>query len=278
MRKWTLFLGVYFVICMLAACAFAPAGEETPLPPEEQPTCGPGVPYEVTCRIVDGAETGQLLLAELDGAGIYTLNLSDVVEWKADTPLKNGQLLTVRCSDVLETWPGQFREVREVLLPEYGFDDRCALYLRVLEDLWAVDSGLNDGVEFIGVDLAETSLSPSEQAAVGWAFAGSHGAECITGTLEELIEQGWVTATPLSSTGSGADLSEPEHYFYHWETGCHFSVTEQPLEGSYSLVPVTFDAMKWRSSLGAYFFSDCTAVQSALGEWSDYTVGSEMIS
>ena len=50
------------------------------------------------------------------------------------------------------------------------------------------------------------------------------------------------------------------------------------MEDTYSLTPVTFDAQKWRSSLGAYFFSNCTAVQSALGEWSDYTIGSEMIS
>ena len=50
------------------------------------------------------------------------------------------------------------------------------------------------------------------------------------------------------------------------------------MEGVYSLTPVTFDAQKWRSSLGAYWFSDCTALQSPLGEWSDYTIGSEMIS
>ena len=50
------------------------------------------------------------------------------------------------------------------------------------------------------------------------------------------------------------------------------------MEGVYSLTPVTFTAQKWRSSLGAYWFSDCTAVQNAVGEWSDYTIGAEMIS
>ena len=50
------------------------------------------------------------------------------------------------------------------------------------------------------------------------------------------------------------------------------------MEGTYNLTPVTFDAQKWRSSLGAYFFCDCTAVQSALGEWSEYQIGSEAIS
>ena len=113
---------------------------------------------------------------------------------------------------------------------------------------------------------------------MAWVFAGNHGAELVEGSVDELLEQGWITASPLLASGSEEEPSEPEHYFYEWENGCHFSITEQPMEGTYSLTPVTFDAMKWRSSLGAYFFSDCTAVQSALGDWSGYRIGAEMIS
>ena len=36
---------------------------------------------------------------------------------------------------------------------------------------------------------------------------------------------------------------------------------------------VRFDAEKWRSGLGAYFFTDCTAVRNGGGQWGDYTVG-----
>lgn len=46
-----------------------------------------------------------------------------------------------------------------------GFDDRCALYLRVLNDLWAVDEGLNNDITMLSVDLSQTGLSDSEQAA-----------------------------------------------------------------------------------------------------------------
>jgi len=278
MKKLMLLLGICL---LLTACA---AQEETvpptcaETPAEEQPTCGPGVPYGMTCRIVDGADSGKLLLAEYDGAGIYTLDLSDTVKWKLDTPLENGQLLTIYYQSLLENWPGQFHEVSEVSISQIGFDDRCALYLQVLEDLWNKDSGLNGGVEIIGVDLSQTSLSPSEQSAVAWAFSGAHNAEPIAGTLQELMDQGYITATPLSTTGSGADLNDPKYHFYEWENGCHYSIVEQPMEGTYSLVPDTFDAQKWRSSLGAYYFADCTALQSALGEWSEYTIGSEMIS
>ena len=39
----------------------------------------------------------------------------------------------------------------------------------------------------------------------------------------------------------------------------------------------TFNAQKWRSGLGAYFFIECSANKNIFGKWS-YTVGSEAIS
>ena len=47
----------------------------------------------------------------------------------------------------------------------------------------------------------------------------------------------------------------------------------------YAGLPVLFfDAEKWRSSLGAYCFYDCSAVWPEMGTWSGYQIGSEMIS
>ena len=273
---------------LLTGCASsgAPAGEIIPptcaeAPAETETTCGPGVPYRMTCRIVDGAESGHLLLAEHSetGRGIYTLSMDSLTfEPQFTDPLRNGQLIDVYYGAFTEEWPMNFGGVTAIEIINGGFDDRCVLYLDVLEDLWETDSGLNSNVEIIGMDLTQTSLSPAEQAAVGWIFAGNHAAELAEGSVSDLVEQGLITATPLSISGSGIDLSEPQHHFYEWENGCHFSIAEQPLDGTYSLTPVTFDAQKWRSSLGAYWFCDCTAVQSALGEWSDYTIGSEVIS
>ena len=275
------------LFCLLPAGCAAQAEQPVPQKPvseaevsaeQELIDCSP---WFLTLRIVTGAESGTLLLAEHGDApsGVYTLNtaiLSDGV--LPAQPLQNGQLINVYYDSFTEEWPMNFGGVSSIELMDGGMDDRCALYLRVLEDLWEKDSGLNGGVEVIGVDLSQTSLSPSEQSAVAWAFAESHEANLVEGSLEELTEQGYITATPLSSTGSGVDLNEPKYYFYSWENGCHFSITEQPMEGTYSLTPVTFDAQKWRSSLGAYFFSNCTSVRSALGKWGDYAIGSEMIS
>ena len=41
---------------------------------------------------------------------------------------------------------------------------------------------------------------------------------------------------------------------------------------------VSFNAQKWRTSLGAYGFSRCAALRHAGGAWTNYTVGDEYIS
>lgn len=69
---------------------------------------------------------------------------------------------------VEETFPARLGEVTGILVEASGFDDLCALYLQVLEDLWATDPALNDGVAQLGLDLSQTRLSPAEQGAVGW--------------------------------------------------------------------------------------------------------------
>lgn len=79
-----------------------------------------------------------------------------------------GALAEITYGTVLETYPGQLGGVTAVNIYSDGFDDRCALYLRVLDDLWNVDGGLNGGVTSVSVDLSQTSLSESEQAAVAW--------------------------------------------------------------------------------------------------------------
>lgn len=230
-------------------------------------------PDALTLRVVvSGEEAGDVLLAEAGetGTGVYTLSPTSL-----PNTLRSGQLVQIRYDSIAETYPAQLQGVSAADVVKGGFDDRCALYLQVLEDLWNTDSGLNHGVEVIGADLSQTSLNPAERSAVIWAFAGNHGAEAVEGTFDELLAEGYLTATPMDASGSGAEQSP---CFYEWENGCFFSIVEQPMEGTYNLTPVTFDAQKWRSSLGAYFFCDCTAVQSASGEWGGYSVGAEAIS
>ncbi len=265
MKKWSLFLTIVLCLCLLASCGAA-GSDPAPggAPPEAPPSGGEVPPSEASlvCRIVSGAAEGHLLLAELDGPGVYRL------AWESED-LRDGALVEVGYNgSIQETFPAQLGDVSSVTALSWGFDDRCRLYLDVLADLWAVDEGLNADVTQVGVDLSQTSLPESEQAAVAWAFGEAHGALPVQGTYEELVDQGYITGEPLEGTDA---------LFYRWADGCLFSIAEQPMEGSHSLLPVTFDAEKWRSGLGAYFLSDCTALQSADGSWGDYTVGSEAI-
>ena len=263
MKKWSLLLAVYFCICLLAACAAAGSGVPVPggVPSNEEQSGGESAqPASVTtvCRVV--SNDGSLLLAGTDGdPNIYILTLEDAANPAAGTLVE-----VTYDGTILETWPAQLGGVTAVKTAEDGFDDRCALYLQVLEDLWEVDSGLNGELTYIGVDLSETSLSESERSAVAWAFAGRHGGELVTGTWEELADQGYIDRENL-----------------YWEDGILFTITEKE-EPVYfmpeGMAAVTFDAEKWRSGLGAYFFCDCTSVQSADGHWDGYSVGSEAIS
>jgi hypothetical protein len=212
------------------------------------------------------------------GDRIITCRGRGILRKEGNSPL-TGDLVEITFSGaVQESFPMGLVDVTEVRVLEGGFNNLASLYLKVLEDLWEKDSGLNEGIDIIGLDLSQTSLTDAERSALTWYFPCLHGSvECVSGTLEAMIDWEYVTATPLTTSGSGTGLNEPEHCFYEWKNGIHFSITEQSVEGVYSLTPVTFDAQKWRSSLGAYWFSNCTAVQSALGEWSEYHIGSEMI-
>ena len=273
-------------------------------------------------RSQDGA--APLLLAKESGGpgDVYTLSPTTVeptLDGRStaamDLVYTPGTLLEITYGSVLETYPGQLAEVTAVNIRSDGFDDRCALYLRVLNDLWAVDEGLNSDITMLSVDLSQTGLSDSEQAAVAWVFGGEHGiSETMTKSYEELAAEGYLSDTAPEVDG-----------IPHWKDGCLFTITEQngqdiipaitgadPLprteeesSAACQLPPaeagqgqsdfcqpvkteggepdalqntVTFNAQKWRSALGAYFFTDCTASRDVQGHWGDYTVGAAAIS
>ena len=275
-------------LCLLAGCGRTDSTGNT-CRAEDEPTVGAekAEPIGESFRIIQ-EKPDWLLLAKEEGgsAEVYTLSLRDVEltldgeAFERNEPgayqrfpdgTLTGALVEVAYDLVLETYPGQLAEVTAVNIRSDGFDDRCALYLRVLNDLWAVDEGLNSDITMLSVDLSQTGLSDSEQAAVVWVFGGMHDiSEVLSLSYEELAAEDYLTGAE-----QGAD-SLP-----YWENGCLFSITEREtgdneLNGARNTV--TFDAQKWRSALGAYFFADCTAEQALDGHWGDYTVGSEAIS
>ena len=297
MKKWCLFLSLYFCACLLAACAgsdVSAGGEPAPGgTPSEAPLTGgettePGLVTE-TFRLVTTGDGGQpAILAKSDGTAgdVYTLDIFSVEDVTLegisqeemallDWAPRAGALVEVTWDGtVMESYPAQFGAVDSVRILEDGFDDLCRLYLDVLNDLWEVDPGLNEGITELGVDLSETSLSESERSAVAYAFGMDHGLMPVEGTYQELVDQGYIDGEEL-----------------FWENGCLFSIRETqdedpvvfslPCVGPGDEIPdysgVRFDAEKWRGGTGAYSFTNCTAA-SVDGHWSVYTVGAEAIS
>ncbi len=291
---------------LLTACAPAaetpesPARTEGPAAPADPAGVPPSLaedeePTVLTCRVVDGAEDGNLLLAELDeglygGTGVYRLNVKDVpvtLDGEAAEPsvLEDGMAVDVAFNGhVLESFPAQLGEVYSVSAWSRGrgrngggtMFDLCGLYLQVLDDLWEKDKGLNENVSQIALDLSQApgELTEGEKTALVHRFGELHGVEAFAATFEELKEQGYLTSEPL---GDGAPEGAA---FVRWEDGCLFSITpSEDHEGeSYSLPTLFFNAEKWRSSLGAYGFYDCSAGWGQVSTWNGYQIGSEMIS
>ena len=305
MKLWTRVF-ILALCLLLTACAPAaetpesPARTEGPAAPADPAGVPPSLaedeePTVLTCRVVDGAEDGNLLLAELDeglygGTGVYRLNVKDVpvtLDGEAAEPsvLEDGMAVDVAFNGtVLESFPAQLGEVYSVSAWSRGrgrngggtMFDLCGLYLQVLDDLWKKDPALNGDVSQIALDLSQApgELTEGEKLALVHRFGELHGVVAFAATFEELKEQGYLTSEPL---GDGAPEGAA---FLHWEDGCLFSITpSEDHEGeSYSLPTLFFNAEKWRSSLGAYGFYDCSAGWGQVSTWNGYQIGSEMIS
>ena len=237
-------------------------------------------------RIVDGTESGDLVLAAEAGNEIYTLSVGEIpitVDGREEdaSALEDGMMVDITFDgNVMETFPAQFGRVYSISAygpgteenPGGGYYDLCGLYLQVLNDLWDRDSGLNDGVSMISVDLSQApgGLTQGEKTAVAWIFACQHNVEMLTMSYEELAAEGYLTE---ASGNAGSHL-------YAWEDGILFSITaaEAKEDEIYSLPVIKFDASKWRSPRGAYFFESCWALWPEMGSWRSYEIGNEAIS
>ena len=259
--------------------------------------CGCEKEQEISyLRIVDGAETGQLVLAGERASDVYTLDMKDIKVFldgkKSDASvLEDGMMAEILHNGWIQTtYPGTFSDVYEVRVYSLGSEknpggsyyDLCGLYLEVLEDLWNKDAGLNEEIQYISVDLTDApgNLTDGEKAAIAWIFGGKHGVQALTLTSEELKEQGYYTEIVYTGTGLPMSSDDNRPKAYMWEDGVLFTIIDNMGQdaATYSLPVIKFDAWKWRTPLGAYFFSDCSAVWPQMGTWSDYNIEHEMIS
>ena len=226
----------------------------------------------MTLRVVGSGEGGILVLA--GETELYTLPLDGVTLYLDGSSVSAAEIESGMTAEVWytggvqETYPAKFSQVVAVSLSreDDARYDLCGLYLQVLEDLWNKDTGLNGGAEIVSVDLSKApgGLTAGEKAAVAYIYAQKHGVQGLTMTFDELREQGYLTGEKLENGST----------VYSFANGLLFTIT--PEETQENGASVCFSAEKWRSPLGAYYFTKCTASRGDNG-W-EYSVGAEMIS
>jgi hypothetical protein len=201
------------------------------------------------------------LLAGKNAAELYMvtskLQIYDADNKTADTSsLKAGQEVEIGYSgSIMESYPAQLGSPVYIKITEQG-DDLVGFYQAILGDLWEEDKGLNPESGVLAFDLTQVAnLSEGEKSALVYIVSGEHGLSGITGTFDELSEQGYINKEKL-----------------YFEDGMliEFELTDVTEES------FMFDVRKWRSGTGAYIFNDCKAVKNG-DDWS-YKVGSFAIS
>lgn len=294
MMRGTRLLAALLCLCLLAGCKVPErAGEDYADEPSgvEAPGGTAGTtPVGVTFRVIRERD-GSLLLAKDEGErwDVFTMSLKDKPLTLNGKPFDlsrpgayqdlpgwhlKGALVEIAYGSVQETYPARLGEVTAVNVLTAGFDDRCALYRKVLDDLWDTDPGLNGEITTVSIDLSQTGLTPGEREAVAMTFSWDHAIpDYLTFSYEELKEEGYLDCADGNCDG-----------IPHWEDGVLLTITEKESDAVYNTTTsgfpaevLTFDAEKWRSALGAYIFADCTAMRDGDGHWDGYTVGAEAI-
>ncbi len=255
-------------------------GQENPEEPEEKEY------VTALFKIVDGAETGNLVLAGETGGEVYTLNANNHPVYLDGKPanasvLEDGMTAEIVWNgEILEIYPASFGgEIRSISVYSLGTEknpggtyyDLAGLYIQAVKDIWEPDSGLNGGAEILSIcfENAPKELTEGEKAAITWVLANDLGfkGEALNLSYEELIAEGYLA--PYDDEGKS----------YWFENGILITVSvDEQDETIFGLRTLQFDVTKWRSPLGAYMFFDCKATWPQMGTWEEYTVGAHAIS
>lgn len=210
---------------------------------------------------IAGMYDNTFLVAGTGPADLYIVSMELDIYGKdnkaADTAaLRAGQKIEIGYNGgIMESYPAQLGEPVYIKIIRQD-DDLVGFYQSVLNDLWKKDKGLNPETGMLAFDMSQIkNMNEGEKSALVYTMSEAFGLTGMTGTFDELSEQGYINREQL-----------------YFENGIliRFELSDVT-EDSF-----TFDVSKWRSGTGAYFFQDCKAVNSG-GVWS-YTVGSEAIS
>ena len=233
-----------------------------PVVPESTP---PVRPVSVLNATIARIDDGTLLLAETDeGADaedLYTAS-SDVEiigldgEAALASDLMPGMSVSVEYSgDITGNTLARKIPATKITVLNEG-SDLIGFYLNVLKEIYAADDALNSEIETLAFDFSKlNNLRESEKAALMYLMAEYTDLAYISGTYEELGEQGIIDTKNL-----------------YFPNGVLLTLTT----ADEAVDSFTFDVSKWRGGLGAIGTSDCKAKLKG-GAWS-YEPGASWIS
>lgn len=146
-----------------------------------------------------------------------------------------GNIIKVSYDNIQETYPVTLTnpDIEQI---EIG-DNRLEMILKVIQELMETDPGLNSDINFIALDLTEFDfLNESQKNALCYLVESNFGYSVLFATMKDLIEQGLADPTYI-----------PE--------GILITLKCEEMNAS----KLNFSCTKYRSGLGALFFSESKA-------------------
>lgn len=247
MKKTKFYLLVIALLIILSACTPAKPANNSSYSHSKYKFIGKVIKIYDKTMLISNADN------EINSGDLYLLS----TDYDYDKEkIKAGAIIEIEYDGtILESYPSQFSNVKGIKFVEKK-DDMVGFYEKVFDKLWETDKGLNSNIEILAFDLSKTTnLSESEKSALIYVLGNKYKLQTVSGTFEQLRKDGYIDK----------DLLE-------FKNGILFSfeVIKQS-ENSFM-----FNAEKWRSGIGAYFFNECKA-KKINGIW-DYKIGSEAIS
>jgi len=250
------------MVLTLAGCAQSPNKPGTGYGGTETPIETNVIYTGKIARIVDNSLLISGAKDKADTVELFTLPLKGLklMDAKSKTldpsDIKAGMLVEIEYDGaILESYPMQFGYAKSLkVIKSEG--DLIGMFSSVIDDLYAVDPGLNSDIDKIALDLTElTVITNADKAALANIVGNIYQKETFQATLETLQEQGYIPKNEL-----------------YFPDGILIKLSDTGM----NMNAFSFTASKWRSGLGAYFYTDCDATFKT-GTWS-YTLGGDAIS
>ncbi len=230
MKKIMTTVCMLIIIVVLTACTANPTDQNGTSPSPEQVT--------VQAQVVD-IENGLLVI----GQDEYLQGLCHVGGQHDLDNITTGDIISITFDGmVAESYPSQIGNVTDISLVE-SKGDIIGVYREAFAELRVTDSGLDADADIIALDLTQiNNLNSQAKGALVYLISSDTGMSDMVyeSTFEELKQEGLIT--------------EDQNGFIQFERGVLYTISCVEVPSGF-----TFDIEKFRSSLGAYGFSDCTA-------------------